>query len=243
MERGMELIPAIDLLGGRVVRLRQGDYAQATDYADDPIGVARRWVAEGAGRLHIVDLDGAREGRRVQASLVEAVVRAAGVPCQVAGGFRDAASVAAALDAGADRVVLGSALIEEPGLAADLLARYGSERLVAAIDVRDGQAVGDGWVGGSKRVDAGALARGLAETGMSWFAVTSIVRDGLLAGPDLGLLRRIRDDVPHARIICSGGVTTLTDVRALAEHGFAAAILGRALYEGRLSLREALSAL
>jgi phosphoribosylformimino-5-aminoimidazole carboxamide ribotide isomerase len=235
----MELIPAIDLLGGRVVRLARGAYDAVTAYDDDPVRVARRWQAEGATRLHIVDLDGARQGRPVQAEVVGDVIAAVDVPCQVAGGLRTETAAAKVLERGADRVVLGSALIADPALAARLVERHGAERVVAAIDVRDGRALGDGWVDTARGQEAGALARALAAAGVRWFAVTAIARDGLMRGPDLDLLAALREVLPGAAIIASGGVGRAADVRALAGQGYAAAILGRALYEGALTLAEA----
>jgi phosphoribosylformimino-5-aminoimidazole carboxamide ribotide isomerase len=147
----VELIPAIDLRGGRVVRLIEGDFGRETTYDTDPLVAVRRWVGEGARRLHVVDLDGARAGRQVQAGLIGRVVTeasASGVPCQVAGGLRDGAAPASALSAGADRVVLGTALLNDSDLAARLVAAHGASRIVAAVDVRDGQAVGEAWRAG-----------------------------------------------------------------------------------------------
>lgn len=237
----MELIPAIDLLGGRVVRLAQGDYDRVTTYGDDPVEAARRWVAEGATRLHLVDLDGARAGRPVQADVVARIVAAAGVPCQVAGGLRDAAAVAQALATGADRAILGSALVRMPALGGELVARHGTDAIVAAIDVRDGHALGDGWVRGAQGTPALGLIARLADAGVRWYAVTAIARDGLLEGPDLALLAAARDAAPGARIIASAGVSSTDDIRSLVAGGYAGAILGRALYEGRLGLPEALA--
>jgi phosphoribosylformimino-5-aminoimidazole carboxamide ribotide isomerase len=238
----MELIPAIDLQGGAVVRLRQGDFSRRTSYGDDPLAVARRWVGEGATRLHLVDLDGARSGRPAQHALVRSLVRAVDVPCQVAGGIRDAGAAGSLLDDGADRVVLGSALLARPALGRELVARHGAGRVVAALDVRDGLAVGAGWVPGSPGRPFGEALDALLEVGVEWFAVTAISRDGLLAGPDLDLLAEAVERAPAARIIASGGIATADDIRAVARLGCAAAILGRALYEGQLSMATALTA-
>ena len=238
----MELIPAIDLLGGKVVRLAQGDYDRVTDYGDDPVAVARAGVAQGATRLHLVDLEAARDGTRSQAVVVGRIVSAAGVPCQVAGGIRDAATAAALLEAGADRVVLGTALIRDPGLGRALVERWGAQRIVAAIDVRDGQAVGDGWTAGAAGAPALELITRLRSVGVELFAVTAIARDGLLTGPDLDLLAQAAEGAGSAsRIIASAGVSSLDDIRALAAAGHGGAILGRALYEGRVDLAEALA--
>lgn len=235
-------IPAIDLLDGRVVRLSQGDYDRVTVYADDPVAAARDWAAQGATRIHLVDLDGAREGRPVQAGLVARIVAATGVPCQVAGGLRDAAAVDAILAAGAERAILGSALIRDPALAGRLVARHGAARIVAAIDVRDGAALGDGWVPGAAGTPAIAHIARLAAAGIVTFAVTAIARDGLLEGPDLELLAGAAAAAPGAAIIASAGVSSADDIRTLAQAGYAGAILGRALYERRLTLADAIAA-
>jgi phosphoribosylformimino-5-aminoimidazole carboxamide ribotide isomerase len=238
----MELIPAIDLLGGRVVRLARGAYDAVTRYDEDPVAVARRWEAEGASRLHLVDLDGAREGRAVQGDVIATIVAAVGIACQVAGGLRTADDAEAALATGAGRVVLGSALIADPALASRLVAAHGAEAIVAAIDVRDGRALGDGWVEGARGADAIAHARNLADRGIGRFAVTAVARDGTLEGPDLVLLDAVAAAVPTEAIIASGGVGSLEDVATLAGRGFEAAILGRSLYQGTLDLRAALAA-
>lgn len=239
----MELIPAVDLRAGRVVRLRQGDFGRAQVHGDDPLAVVRRWVGEGAPRLHLVDLDGAREGRPVQADLLAQLVLAAGVPCQAAGGLRDDGSVSAALEAGADRVVLGTRLISDPAWAQRLIARHGAERIVAALDVQDDETHGDGWVSGGARRPLDAALTELSQAGLALFVVTAISRDGLLGGPDLELLGRIAGVVGPAAVIASGGIASLDDLQKLAAAGYAGAILGRALYEGRIELGAALSAI
>jgi phosphoribosylformimino-5-aminoimidazole carboxamide ribotide isomerase len=238
----VDVIPAIDLLDGKVVRLAQGAFDAATGYGDDPVSVACRWRDEGATRIHLVDLDAARHGRVEQRAIVERIVAAVDLPCQVAGGIRTEDDAAAALGSGADRVVLGSALISEPDMARRLVEAHGPERIVAAIDVRDGQALGDGWVSGARGRDAQTLARRLADMSLRWFAVTAIARDGAMTGPDLELLERVRAAVPGASIIASGGIASLADIRALASRGYTAAIVGRALYEGAFTLPEAIEA-
>jgi phosphoribosylformimino-5-aminoimidazole carboxamide ribotide isomerase len=247
------------------VRLRQGDFARETVYGGDPVAVAQAFAAKGAVRLHVVDLDGAREGRPSQAALMRSVVESVAIPVQVAGGMRDPESVEAAFGFGADRVVLGSALLARPWFAAELVSRYGY-RLVAALDVRDGLAVGEAWRHGASGVPVLEAAAGLAAAGVSTFAVTAVARDGALGGPDLALLERVlglardvredgRDDVRgdvrgdvwsvprvEARVIASGGVSSPADIVAVRALGCAGVILGRALYEGRLSLGEAIAA-
>lgn len=238
----MEVIPAIDLRGGRVVRLRHGRFDDETGYGLDPCAAVRRWEAEGARQLHVVDLDGARDGRPTQAALVARVIAEAGVPCQVAGGLRHGPAVASALEAGAARAVLGTALLERPGLAVELIARHGRDRLASALDVRDGRAVGDGWVPGARARPLADAVAVLVAAGLDRLVVTAIARDGDLAGPDLELLGRVRRLAPGVELIASGGVSGLDDLRALADLGCDAAIIGRALYEGRLALAEALAA-
>ncbi len=238
----MELIPAIDLLGGVVVRLAQGAYDQVTEYDRSPADVARRWEARGATRLHIVDLEAARDGTRSQASAVRSIVEAVGIPCQVAGGVRDLETATSLVADGVDRVVMGTALVRHPDVAPAVLAAIGAPRLVAAVDVRDGQAMGSGWASDAERRPVGDLIDRLRDAGVGLFAVTAIARDGLMAGPDLDLLDAAAQRAGgHDRIIASAGISTLDDIRALASQRFAGAILGRALYEGRFELADALA--
>jgi phosphoribosylformimino-5-aminoimidazole carboxamide ribotide isomerase len=237
----MELIPAIDLLGGRVVRLTQGRYDTVTSYGDDPVAAARRWVGEGATRLHLVDLDGARAGAPMQSELIGRIVAAAVVPCQVAGGLRSVEAVRRTLETGADRVVLGSALIRNVGLGCSLVREHGATRIVAAIDVRGDQALGDGWIGGPTDAPVTPLVERLVDEGIDLFAVTAIARDGMQEGPDFELLGRVAAGAGGpGHVIASGGVTTLEDVALLTRDGYAAAILGRALYEGTIALSDAI---
>lgn len=224
------------------MRLRQGDFEQESVYGSDPIAVAQRWAALGAPRLHLVDLDGARAGRPVQAALVERIVASVSVPCQVGGGVRSAADALQMLERGADRVILGTALLRDRDLGGVLVGAHGPQRVVAAIDVRDGSAVGSGWATDAVGADASEAVARLHEDGFLWFAVTSIERDGMLTGPDLRTLAAIRDAFPETRLIASGGIASVEDLQALAEAGMAAAILGRSLYEGRIQLTEALAA-
>jgi phosphoribosylformimino-5-aminoimidazole carboxamide ribotide isomerase len=241
-DRRLTVIPAIDLLEGRVVRLREGDFERRTFYDLAPEEYAMRWAGEGAERLHIVDLEGAVAGRPVQEALIRSVIDSSLVPCGVAGGIRSADTVARVLGWGADRVVMGTALLRNPRLAAALTGEFGAERIVAAIDVRDGIAVGSGWVAGATGAPFEEALAGLAAAGVATFAVTSIARDGLERGPDWELLARAAAVVGASRVIASGGVTTAADVAGLADRGFGAAILGRALYEGTLSLADAIAA-
>lgn len=236
----MQVIPAIDLRGGRVVRLRQGDFDRQRSYGDDPVRVARHWVADGADRLHLVDLDGASVGQPAHLAWLAPIIAAAGVPCQVGGGLRELAFARATLAAGADRVVLGTALLGGEQAAGPLVRALGAAAVVAAIDVRDGQAVGEAWRSGGPAVPYAAVLEALFTAGIRRFAITAIDRDGMLGGPDLALLADARARLPQAHLIAAGGIATLTDLSALANLGLEAVIVGRALYEGRFGLAEAI---
>ena len=243
MASGFELLPAIDLRGGRVVRLRQGDFSRETAYSDDPVAVAVGFAADGAGWVHVVDLDGARTGIPAHVATTQAIAAAVGreVRVEAAGGLRTAADVRRALAAGASRVVLGTAALRDPDFATAVVRDYGADRVAVAIDVRDGRASGDGWDAKAQTTDAlGAIQR-LAEVDVTTFEVTAIDRDGLLQGPDLDLLSRAVG-LGAGRIIASAGIASVDDIEAVRAIGCAGAIVGRALYEGQLSLRDALAA-
>lgn len=236
---GFEILPAIDLRGGRVVRLRQGDFARETAYSDDPVEVARRFTAEGAHWLHVVDLDGARSGKPMHGAVIGSMIEAVGNRCrvEVAGGLRDETAVAVMLAAGAARVVVGTAALREPAFAAHLVSAHGADRIAAAIDVRDEHAIGHGWAIHAASLRAETAIERLADVGVVTFEVTAIERDGLLDGPDVGLYERLVQ-LRLGSIIASGGIATLDDLRAVRNIGCTGAILGRALLEGRLELRE-----
>lgn len=237
-----ELLPAIDLRGGRVVRLRQGDFERETAYSDEPEVVARRFADAGARWLHLVDLDGARAGEARQVDEVRSIVAAVpGVACEVAGGLRGLPDVERAFDLGARRVVLGTTALRSPELVEELVARFTAERIVVALDVRGGQAVGEGWRRGVGGRDVVGALRELADRGVTTFEVTAVERDGQLEGPDLDLLARLIA-LGGGRIIASAGIASIADVVAVRELGCRGAIVGRALYEGRIDLAEAIAA-
>ena len=233
-------MPAIDLRGGQVVRLSEGDFGRETVYGADPGEVARRFVAAGAEWIHIVDLDGARDGVRRQTEAVIEIVAAAGedVACEVAGGLRDEESVAAVLGAGAARAVIGTAALRDPELVERLVARFGVTRIAIALDVRDGLALGQGWVPGAAGVPVEDALERLADSGARTFIVTAIERDGLLEGPNLELLGRMVD-LDRGEIVASAGVSSLDDITAVRKIGCGGAVVGRAIYEGRLDLAAA----
>jgi len=237
-----ELLPAVDLRGGRVVRLRQGDFDRETAYSDDPVAVAAGFAELGAAWVHVVDLDGAREGRPMHESTIDAIVRAVSpdVQVEVSGGLRDAAAARSALERGASRIVVGTAALRDPTLVGDLVAEHGPTRIAVSIDVRNGNAVGEAWVEDSVSIDAGVVLERLADVGVTTFEVTAIDRDGSLSGPDFELFARLVQ-LGRGRVIASGGVRSVDDLRSIAALGCRGAIVGRALYEGRLDLAEALA--
>jgi len=234
----MEVIPAIDLRGGRCVRLYQGDYGKETVYSDDPLSVALRWQAEGARRLHLVDLDGAREGRPVNGEAIGRIARGVSIPVQVGGGIRSLEAVEVALALGAQRVILGTAAVEMPELVAEACRRYG-EAIIVGVDARDGCVAVRGWLEAST-LKAADLIQAMADLGVCRFIYTDIARDGTLTGPNFTALAELtsRFSLP---IIVAGGVARLEHLRRLASLGAEGAIAGKALYTGDLSLREALS--
>jgi phosphoribosylformimino-5-aminoimidazole carboxamide ribotide isomerase len=236
----MQVIPAIDLRGGRCVRLRQGDFEQETVFGDDPAAMAARWESEGAERIHLVDLDGARAGRPVNVEAVRQIIDRVGAPCQLGGGIRDEATIAAWLDARVERVVVGTQALRDPDWFARMAEAYPG-RLLLGLDARDGRVAAEGWLETSG-VDALALARQFDTLAIAGIIYTDIARDGMLEGPNLdataALARAVRTPV-----IASGGVGTLEDLSRLATLPIAGCIVGRALYDGRFTLRAALAAL
>jgi phosphoribosylformimino-5-aminoimidazole carboxamide ribotide isomerase len=238
-----ELLPAIDLRGGRVVRLEQGDFERETRFSDDPRAVAASFVASGARWLHVVDLDGARAGGVVNGDAIAAIIAAAASDAAVdlGGGMRTVEAVRSALDRGAARVALGTAALAAPDLVAGLIRRFGAARIAVAVDVRDGLARGEAWRDGSPGIPPDEVVERLAAAGADTFEVTAIDRDGLLGGPDLELLARLVG-LRHGRIIASGGIRTAEDVRAVRRVGCRGAIIGRALYDGSLTVEAALAA-
>ena len=238
----MNVIPAIDLLEGRCVRLYQGDYARSQTFSDNPVEVARKWVDEGATLLHLVDLDGAKAGKPENLKAIEAIVIAVDVPCQVGGGLRDRASVSNVLNLGIKRAIVGTAAVEQPQLVADLCAEFPGQILVG-IDARNGKVATRGWLQTSE-VLATDLAQQMAAFGVAEIVYTDIQRDGTLSGPNLDALRELAIAIAIP-VIASGGVSSITDLLsllALESIGVKGAIVGRAIYTGDISLKEAIQA-
>ncbi|MBX9622984.1 MAG: 1-(5-phosphoribosyl)-5-[(5-phosphoribosylamino)methylideneamino]imidazole-4-carboxamide isomerase [Gemmataceae bacterium] len=234
----MILYPAIDLLGGRCVRLRQGDYSRETVFSDDPPAVARQWVAQGADRLHVVDLDGAKAGKPVNVPVIRRIVEVAGVPVQLGGGLRTDDDLAAAFDWGVRWAVLGTKALQDPGWIRTLANRYPG-RIVLGLDAKDGFVATAGWLDVS-RVRANDLAKQVADAPLAAVVYTDIATDGMMAGPNFDALAELRSaiDLP---VIASGGVSTLDHLKRLADAGTPGCIVGRALYEGAFALSDALN--
>ena len=241
----MEIIPAIDIRGGRCVQLVQGDYARETVYGDDPIAMAKRWAREGATRIHVVDLDGAREGRPVNDGAVRRIIDEAGLQVQVAGGIRDLDAIDRWAAAGAARIVLGTLAVEQPDAVTEATRRHG-DRIAIAVDARDGRAAVKGWLETSE-TPVDDFVRDMTRREARHFIYTDIARDGMLQHLDFNavhhLLAVLEDTGTPSTLIYSGGVTSIEDIVALNEHALEGAIVGTALYDGRLDLRAALDVL
>jgi phosphoribosylformimino-5-aminoimidazole carboxamide ribotide isomerase len=233
------IIPAIDLRGGQCVRLRQGDYNRETVFGSDPVAMAKHWVNKGAQWLHIVDLDGAKVGRPVNGDIVHRIVEAVPVPCQLGGGLRSEADIQTALDSGARRVVIGTkALTDAEWLTR--VCRLFPDRLLVGIDAIDGRVAVQGWLQVSER-SAVEFARECADLPLAGIVYTDIRRDGMLDGPNFEAVAEMSAAVPIP-VIASGGITTLDDIRRLAGIKISDCIVGRALYEGRIDLTQAIRA-
>lgn len=231
----MYVIPAVDVLDGRVVRLRQGRYDDVTIYADDPAEMVTSWADQGAPIVHVVDLAGARDGTGDQE--MWAALGATGVPFQIGGGIRSLQTAETAIAAGAARVVLGTAAVWDPDLVGQIVSSVGSGQVVAAIDVRAGKATGAGWLDEGR--DLSEVLSDLEAAGVSRALATGIATDGTLAGPDTGLLAEVTRRAPRLALIASGGVGALNDIAALAKLNVEAVIVGRALYDRKFSFAEA----
>jgi phosphoribosylformimino-5-aminoimidazole carboxamide ribotide isomerase len=240
---GFDILPAIDLRGGRVVRLQQGDFERETAFSDDPVAVALGFVDAGAHWLHVVDLDGARTGEPAHTRVIRDIVEAVGdrAAVEVAGGLRTGEAVAAVLEAGAARAIVGTAALRDPAFAGRLVTTHGLDRIAVALDVRAGLALGEGWRSGAAGIGAEDALVALADRGVRTFEATAIDRDGLLGGPDLDLLGRLIE-LHRGAVIASGGIASLDDVRAVRGLGCAGAIVGRALYDGRFDVASAIGA-
>ena len=239
----MILLPAIDILDGKAVRLARGDFDQQTVYDADPLDAARRWVQAGARGLHVVDLDGAREGVPANLEHIRRIATSVGVPVQVGGGLRTPEAVDAALEAGATRVILGTAAFRDQDFLDDTVARH-RDRVVVSVDGRGGKLAAAGWTEQTE-IPVEAVFETLGRRGVSRFVYSSIERDGMLSGPDLEDVRRVAA-VVRGSFIYSGGISTAEDLAALAalrQVNLTGVIVGKALYEGRFDVAAGQAAL
>ncbi len=235
----MQIWPAIDLRGGKCVRLKQGDYGRETVFGEDPAAMARHWVGQGAECLHLVDLDGAREGRPGNLASIRAILQAVDVPCELGGGIRNEQTVGQLLGLGLGRLVIGTSALKEPDWFGQMCRKFPG-KLVLGIDARDGRVAAEGWLETS---DAGAveLARQFVGEPIAAIVYTDIATDGMMVGPNVGAMAEMQSAV-EVPVVASGGITTPEDVARLAAVPMAGCIIGRALYEGKLSLPEAIRA-
>ena len=241
----MRLYPAVDILGGSAVRLRQGDYGAKRVYDVDPLSAARGWTEQGASFLHVVDLDGARSGEPVNLAQLRRIASALDVTVQYGGGLRSLRAVKDALSAGAQRVIIGTAAFTQPGLLRDALAEHGPERVLVSVDVRGGRVATAGWTQTSDLGPEAALVQ-LQTAGVRRFVFTNVDRDGMLQGADLEEVRFAAAGLRDGCLVYSGGIGALADLEALArlrEPGLAGVIVGKALYERRFTIAQAEAAL
>jgi phosphoribosylformimino-5-aminoimidazole carboxamide ribotide isomerase len=235
----MQIWPAIDLRGGKCVRLVQGDYRRELVFGEAPAAMARSLVEQGAECLHLVDLDGARDGRPTNLDSVRSILSEVDVPCELGGGIRNEATIATLLELGLSRLVIGTKALREPDWFRGIARRFPG-RLVLGIDARDGRVATDGWLETSS-VPAVDLAKQFDDEPLAAIVYTDIAKDGMLEGPNVAAMREMQQAV-RLPVVASGGVTTADDVARLAAAGLAGCIIGRALYEGKLTLAEALHA-
>ncbi len=233
----MQLYPAIDLKDGRCVRLNQGRFDEARIYSDTPSQVAALWEEKGASYLHLVDLDGAAMGRRANGPCIRQIVRRLHIPVQLGGGIRSFGDIEEALSLGVRRVIIGTRAAEEPEFVRKAVERFGAERIAVGIDAKDGMAAVRGWEKVS-RITANELARRMRDMGVLTIIYTDISRDGMLSGPNVEATKKLQDETGLS-VIASGGVSSMDDLRRLSEAGIAGAIIGKALYERKIDLAQA----
>lgn len=236
----MIILPAIDLLDGKVVRLTQGKRDHVTVYSDDPVGIARRWKEQGAQWLHVVDLNGALDGTYINLPLAERIIKEVGLQVELSGGIRSKETLSRALAAGAARVILGTKACEDPAFVQEASDRFG-HKIAVAIDARAGHVVSRGWVASTELTPA-RLTRSVMMLGIETIICTDVGRDGMLQGPNLELIQEVLEVGP-LRVIASGGISSLEDLKrlkTLEDRGVVGAIVGKALYEGTLDLKDAI---
>lgn len=235
----MQLYPAIDMKGGKCVRLTQGLFDNVKVYSDTPADMAKLWVSQGATYLHLVDLDGALAGHSVNEEAIRAIVESVSVPVQLGGGIRSAEAVRGLLNLGITRCIIGTRAAKEPEFIRELVAKFGPERIVVGVDAKDGMVAVEGWEKTSS-VTAVDLCRKMQSYGVRHVVYTDIARDGMLTGPNIPYTKMLTDET-GMDIIASGGMSCMEDLQALYDNGISGAIIGKALYEKRISLPDALA--
>jgi phosphoribosylformimino-5-aminoimidazole carboxamide ribotide isomerase len=235
------IFPAIDIKDNECVRLTQGDYEQKKVYAKDPAEVAKKWEREGASFLHIVDLDGAKDGLLSNKQSIRKIVESVSIPVQLGGGIRDEETVIKLLELGVNRVILGTVAVENPSLVERLISLYGPERIIVSIDANEGKVATRGWREISE-IDALALCQTLEKIGVSTIVYTDILRDGMLQGPNFAIYQELSEKT-NLQVIASGGIGSLKDIENLASLELYGTIVGKALYEEKVDLKEVLSCL
>ncbi|MCK5739083.1 1-(5-phosphoribosyl)-5-[(5-phosphoribosylamino)methylideneamino]imidazole-4-carboxamide isomerase [bacterium] len=235
----MKIIPAIDLKDGKCVRLQQGDYAAKTEYAMDPLEMAQKFEAAGAKRIHVIDLDGAKDGLWINRKTVEKIVSGINIPIQMGGGVRSLADVRDRIEAGVDRVIIGTVAIKKPSVVAEAVKEFGGEHLIVGIDARDNRVAVTGWTEVTE-IDATELAVQMKALGVPRINYTDISRDGMFTGPNIPATRQLAE-MTGLKITASGGVSSLQDIinlREIEACGVDSVIVGKAIYEGKITLAE-----
>lgn len=233
----MQILPAIDLRGGKCVRLRQGDYNQETVFGDDPAQMARHWAELGGEFLHLVDLDGAKDGAPTNLPAIQKIVQSVDIPCELGGGIRSEETIRMLLDLGLRRLVVGTLALREPAWFKEMCLKF-PEKLVLGIDARDGFVATDGWLETSQ-TPAIDLANQFSDVPLAAIVYTDIATDGMMRGANVPAMREMKEAV-RVPVVASGGVTTISDVENLRVAGLDACIIGRALYEGTIDLHDAI---
>ena len=233
----MKIIPAIDIIEGKCVRLTQGDYSQKTLYHEDPLVVAQQFEAAGIKYLHLVDLDGAKQKKIVNYQVLEAIAKNTKLKIDFGGGVQSDQDIKLAFDSGASQITAGSIAIKKPLLVEKWLQKYGSEKIILGADVKEGKIAISGWEE-TTEVPVTTFIQSYLQRGIKYVICTDVSKDGMLAGASIDLYKRIRKALPHAQLIASGGVSNLQDLIDLKNIGMTGAIIGKAIYEGKVTLKE-----
>ena len=233
----IEIIPAIDIIGGRCVRLTQGDYARRTEYSKNPVDIALAYRDAGLKRLHMVDLDGAKESYPANLAVLEKVAAQTGLDIQYGGGIKSREALSALFDSGASRAICGSVAVKEPELFREWLLEFGGGKIILGADIKDGRVATHGWLQTSE-LSATQLIQDFAGDGVAQVICTDISKDGMLAGPSFGIYEALQSEFPRIDITVSGGISAMGDIEELDRMGLRSVIVGKAIYEGRITLEQ-----